>query len=125
MKPDYQYIFDLLDFAESLLERIDVSLLNGDARNYFMTATYVEDILDKYGRGMVRQSAEDSGLNGSEHLHLATARMENLRRQLRILAQKGDFDEVLESRGNELYQNWHKLPPDHPNLQSLQDEVSA
>jgi hypothetical protein len=116
-KPLYQYIFDMLDYADVITAKITPE--EHDKDNYFMTLVYVEDILDKYARGLVLQSATESGQDGSMYLKLATDRMDGLRRTIRKLSQLYDFDEILRKRGDSLYQDWHKLPADHPNLANL------
>ena len=120
-KPLYQYIFDLLDYADELAKLI----LSGgqDNNNYFMTLVYIEDILDKYGRGLVLDSAKEyvpQGVDPSGLLKIATQRMDALRKTIRIYAQQYDFDETLKARGESMYQDWHKLPKDHPNVQQLE-----
>ncbi len=116
-KPLYEYLFELLDFSDKLLELMPDE--NWD-NSYFMTLVYIEDVFDKYGRGMVLQSAQDSGKSYDEARSLmseANKRMDTLRSAIRKLAQERDYDETLKNRSEELVRNWVKLPPDHPNLQ--------
>jgi len=63
-KPLYQYIFDMLNYAEELTKHISPD--EPDSSNYFMTLVYIEDILNKYGRGLVRQSAYEVSRNSSK-----------------------------------------------------------
>lgn len=119
-KPLYQYIFDLLDYADAIAERISPS--EPEKNNYFMTLVYIEDILDKYGRGLVVQSSREAGedeADSRELLKRANQQMDALRKKIRLYSQQYDFDEVLSSRGKLMYEDWHKLPKDHPNIQSL------
>lgn len=110
-KPLYKYIFDMLDYAEIISTKIKPG--DHDNNNYFMTLVYVEDILDKYGRGLVIDSANESGQDGSELLKLANERMDKLRKTIRNLSQVYDFDEILINRGKGLYQDWHKIRDDN------------
>lgn len=118
-KPLYQYVFDMLDYADAISVKITPE--EYDKNNYFMTLVYVEDILDKYARGLVRESAAESGQDGSAYLKLATERMDRLRKVIRRLSQTYDFDEILSKKGESFYLDWHKLPADHPNLANFTD----
>lgn len=108
-KPMYQYIFEMLDYADRIAALIQPG--EYDNENYFMTLIYIEDILDKYGRGIAYQGAsggEDS--DGHDRLVLATKRMDLLREQIRHFSQMYDFDEAIKDRGDSMYRNWHKRP---------------
>ncbi|HUC20487.1 MAG TPA: hypothetical protein VMR98_03275, partial [Candidatus Polarisedimenticolaceae bacterium] len=50
----------------------------------------------------------------SKLMHQATERMDKLRITIRKLAQTHDFDELLKEMGEKMYDDWHKLPDDHP-----------
>lgn len=116
-KPLYEQIFNLLDFADTIVGMLETEA--SERSNYFMTLIYVEDILDKYGRGLILHSALDSGKSQEESRALmaeANQRMDKLRRQIRNYSQQFDFDELLKTKGERMYQDWHKLPHDHPNL---------
>ena len=62
-KPPYKYIFDMLDYADA----ISVNVTSGEY-NEIITLwhlIYVEDVLDKYARGLVCQSTVESGQDGT------------------------------------------------------------
>lgn len=108
-KQPYEHIFNLLDFADELAGRIKPG--NPDNGNYFMTLVYVEDILDKFGRGFVLTTVQESGRSNDEAdnlMHQATTRMDSLRQTIRQFAQLYDFDEVLDNKAKQLKREWHK-----------------
>ena len=102
----YEYITELLDFAEKITLRI----VPGEFENssYFMTLVYIEDILDKYGRGMISMTAADAGLDGHAMLAEANRRMDSLRKTISELNSAHEYDEALKSRAIELTKNWVK-----------------
>jgi hypothetical protein len=117
----YEYIFTMMDYGDRLAEMINLNDAgNIDNGNYFISLVYIEDMLDKYARGLVLHSSEEAGLDGSEQLKLANQRMDQLRANIRRFVQQGEFDDLLQKRGRQFYEDWHKLPPDHPNAQVLQ-----
>ncbi|HVV25720.1 MAG TPA: hypothetical protein VHC21_01675 [Candidatus Saccharimonadales bacterium] len=120
-KPLGQYVIDLLDYADAIADRIAPS--EPDKSSYFMTLVYIEDVLDTYGRGLLWDLYRATGKDEDESRALKghiNQRVEALRHQIRLFSQQYDFDETLKSRGESMYQDWHKLPGDHPNVQSLE-----
>lgn len=109
-KPLYQYIFEMLDYADRIAALIQPG--QRDNENYFMTLIYIEDILDKYGRSIAYHDSSENGddVDGHDRLVLATKRMDLLREQIRYFSQAYDFDEVIQVRGEGMYRNWHRRP---------------
>lgn len=105
----YEYIFNVLDFADELAGRIKPD--NPDNSNYFMTLVYVEDILDKFGRGFVLKMATESGHSSDEAnnlMHQTTTRLDTLRQKISGFVQSYDFDETLDNKAEQLKREWHK-----------------
>lgn len=105
----YQHMIELLDFADEIGDLIQQD--GFDKNSYFMTLVYVEDILDKYGRGLAFQSAHEYGLTEeqvSETRINLNARLEALRASIRNFSQMYDFDEVLVERGRGMFRDWQK-----------------
>ena len=103
-KPMYQYIFDMLEYADKIATLIQPG--NSDNGNYFMTLIYIEDILDKYGRGLVFTSANEIGEDGHELMIAATQRMDHLRATLHDLMITGQYNDVLETRCRTMVRDW-------------------
>ena len=105
----YQRMIELLDFADEISDMIQSD--DSDRNSYFMTLIYVEDILDKYGRGLASQSAHDFALAEEQiteiRVYLNT-RLEALRSRIRDLSQTYDFDEVITERGQGMLRDWRK-----------------
>ena len=105
----YQRMIELLDFADEIGDLIQQD--DFDKNSYFMTLVYVEDILDKYGRGLASQSARDTALTEEQtseiRKHL-NARLDALRLRIRNFSQAYDFDEILTERGQFMLRDWRK-----------------
>jgi hypothetical protein len=105
----YQRIIELLDFADeisSLIRQDDF-----DKNSYFMTLVYVEDILDKYGRGLASQSARDAALTEEQTAEIRkylNMRLDELRLRIRDYSQTYDFDEVIAERSRGMLRDWSK-----------------
>lgn len=102
----HEYIFGLLDFADELEALLHTEQF--DRNSYLMTLIYIEDILDKYGRGMAQHSGNEVGLDGKALLSEATKRMDRLRAKIRAAVQTYDFDQELLQRTEEMQRNWRK-----------------
>lgn len=105
----YQYIFDLLDFADYLINQIDSN--DFDRAMYFTTLVYIENILDVYGRGLVVDSARTAGFSENDVADLkrrANDRLDTLRKALAHFVEKYDFDSVLDDHGEDLKKRWRK-----------------
>ena len=105
-KPMYEYIDDLLDYSDELIALIQPE--NFENPNYFMSLIYIEDILDKYGRGLVSKSANEDGLDGHALLVKANRRMDELRKSIRSLSEAHDFDDIIKERATQMVTNWVK-----------------
>lgn len=105
----YQYMIELLDFADEIDNLIQPD--DFDKNSYFMTLVYVEDILDKYGRGLASQSARQAALTEEQvtairqHLNM---RLDALRLRIRAHSQAYDFGEVMAERGRGMLRDWSK-----------------
>lgn len=113
-KPLYQYIFDMLDYADALIPLIQPN--ESDNGNYFMTLLYIEDILDSYGRSFVRHSADASGEDGQIHMVNATRRMDELRTNIQELATTFDFEETIRLKNESMTRNWSEIYKHSHNL---------
>jgi len=105
----YLYMSDLLDFAEQVSTRIQQDEF--DNNSYFMTLVYVEDILDKYGRGLASQSAREAGFAEEQILAIRrdlNIRLETLRAQIRDLSQLYNFDQAMVERSQSMIKDWQK-----------------
>jgi len=111
-EPIYKKIISLLDLADDLLPLVDPQGPEGaDANSIFMTLVHIEEALDAYGRGMARRSMLDSGVDSeqtTESMASINKRLNELRDQIRKLAQKYDFDQALKNSAEEAFKNWHK-----------------
>jgi len=108
-KPMYQYMAELLDFAEEISARIHQDEFENES--YFMTLIYIEDILDKYGRGLASRSARDRGLTKEQILTVRidlNTRLEALRAKIRNLSQAYDFDQAMTERAQSIIRDWQK-----------------
>lgn len=108
-KPMYQRIIELLDFADEIGDLIQQD--DFDKNSYFMTLIYVEDILDKYGRGLAPQSARDAMLTEEQVSELRkhlNARLDALRIRIRNFSQAYDFDEAIAERSRGMLRDWSK-----------------
>jgi hypothetical protein len=108
-KQKYSHIFNLLDFADELINRIKPGEL--DNGNYFMTLVYIEDVLDTYGRGFVLTTARESGHSDNEAsalMYTATARMDLLRQAINDLSQVYDFNDVLDGKAERFRRDWRR-----------------
>lgn len=120
--PLYQKLLNQFDLADDLQNRIKQD--DPDVSLYFRTLVNIESMFDTYARGLVRQSAIEAGKSddeASELMKAANTRMDELRINIRKLSQAHDFDEVLKEMGDRAYQDWHKLPEDHPNAASWRE----
>lgn len=107
-KPIYEYIFDLLDYADDLAELIP-SVDNYERNQYFVTLVYIEDILDIYGRGLVLHSANDHEEGtGRELMSKATKRMDELRGKIHNLMHLYEFDPSLDEASKRIATRWRK-----------------
>lgn len=120
--PLYQKLLNQFDLADELQARIQQD--DPDAGLYFRTLVSIESMFDTYARGLVRQSAIEAGKSEEEASKLlkdANTRLAGLRITIRKLSQVHDFDNVLKEMGDRAYQDWHKLPEDHPNAASWRE----
>jgi hypothetical protein len=105
----YQRIIELLDFADEISDLIQQD--DFDKNSYFMTLVYVEDILDKYGRGLASQSARDTALTEEQtseiRKHL-NARLDALRLRIRNFSQFYNFDDAITERSQGMLRDWGK-----------------
>lgn len=118
----YQKLLNQFDLADDLQARIKQD--DPDANLYFKTLVNTESMFDTYARGLVRQSAIEAGKSEEEASDLmkeANTRLAGLRITIRKLSQTHDFDDVLKQMGDRAYQDWHKLPEDHPNAASWRE----
>lgn len=86
MKPLHQHIYDLLDFSDSLQALMQESPDERDNFNYLTTLIYIEDVLDKYGRGFAHVENNHRGseeVDTREFNSRVTSRMDELRRFIR------------------------------------------
>lgn len=99
----------MLEFAHQLADKINQD--ESESANYFRSMIYIEDMFDKYARGMVRQSMQDTGI-GQEEIETTMKKInesvESLRAKIRDAVQTYAFDDELKNIGEALYQNWHK-----------------
>ena len=105
----YLYMSELLDFAEQVSTRIQQDEYENNS--YFMTLVYVEDILDKYGRGLASQSAREAGLTEEQISAIRrdlNTRLEKLRDQIRNLSQVYNFDQAMIERSQSMIRDWQK-----------------
>jgi hypothetical protein len=105
----YQRMIELLDFADEIGDLIRQD--DFDKNSYFMTLIYVEDILDKYGRGIASHSARDTALTEEQiseiRKHL-NARLDALRSRIRNFSQAYNFDDVITERSQGMLRDWSK-----------------
>lgn len=107
-KPTYEYIFDLLDYADDLVELIP-TVDDFERNQYFVTLVYIEDILDIYGRGLVLHSANDKEEGtGRELMGKATKRMDELRDKIHSLMRLYEFDSSLDEASKRIATRWRK-----------------
>lgn len=105
----YEYMSDLLDFAEQVGAMIQQDEFENNS--YFMTLVYVEDILDKYGRGLASQSAREAGYTDEQVSVIRrdlNTRLETLRAQIRNLSQLYNFDQAMIERSQSMIRDWRK-----------------
>lgn len=110
-KESYRYIFDLLDFADDIIAQISPE--DADKEMHFMTLVYIEDILDKYGRGLVVESGRATGLSEDDIANLkysANERMDAMRKTLAELVKQHDFDSTLDGKIEQFKREWRKVP---------------
>jgi hypothetical protein len=108
-KPLYQHFTDLLDFSEEISALIQPG--EPEINSYFMTLVYIEDILDKYGRGLASQSVRQAGFTEeqiSTYRSGLNQRLEMLRARIRSLSQSYNFDQVLLEKGQTMVKEWQK-----------------
>ncbi len=111
-EPTYKKIINLLDFAEELIPLADPGGPEYmDANPIFMTLVHIEEVLDTYGRGMAHRSMVDTGIDSDQIAEASSSinkRLNELRNQIRVLAQTHNFDQALKDSAEEAYKNWHK-----------------
>ncbi len=94
------YMEQLIAFGDEIVRRLELEPQERD--NYFMTLVYIEDILDKYGRGSAWIGADQS------HRMMVNKKMNDIRGVIRKYSQDYNFDEVLRAKGEQIYRGWHR-----------------
>ena len=90
---------ELLDFADEISQLIPEA--DSDRFNYFMTLIYIEDILDKYGRGPMFQEDPEAKTE-------AIRRMDLLRGKIREYSETYNFDDNLKQRTDNIFLDWRR-----------------
>lgn len=106
----HNFLFKLYDFADYIADEIE-SGRTQDVGGYFLTLVYIEQIFDRYGRGLIRNSSIAAGSTQDEAsvaLGLAHKRIDSLRNRLETLVENGNFDKTLEDAAKALTSVWVK-----------------
>lgn len=100
----HDFLFHLYDYADYLAEQITPN--NPDNNAYLASLGYIEDMMDIYGRGLIRQSAEQGGLDSSASLTEAHRRIDLLRKRMSYLRKTYSFDDAIGQAEKRLSRNW-------------------
>lgn len=98
------FLFKLYDYADYLAGEVEKDSLDRDS--YFISMLYVEAMMDTYGRGLISQSAKESGKDQSAALAEAHRRIDLLRQQIDSLRHKYNFDEAIKQAGDRIKRDW-------------------
>lgn len=106
----HENILQIAEFGNELSKRILNNQVDESERdNYLITIIYIEDILDKYGRGMVVHEGESAGLTDDECKTLkkqVTENMDSIRENVKKLAELHDYQDLLKKRLEGILQQW-------------------
>jgi hypothetical protein len=103
----HDFLFDLYDFADTIAAKIQPG--EPENNSYFMTLVYIEDIMDKYGRGLVldaAQTADPPTTDPQALLRTANERLNQLRERIETLAREYNMGETITARAQQLAARW-------------------
>jgi hypothetical protein len=90
LKQLYDFLFSLYDYADYLADNISPE--NMDNNSYFMSLIYIEEMMDSYGRGLIHRTALSINASDTESLAEAHRRIDLLRKRIRDLRSRYDFN---------------------------------
>lgn len=102
----HDFLFQLFDYADYLVEEINPN--NPDNNNYFMSLIYIEDMMDKYGRGLISKTGRELNPEDTESLEDAHRRIDYLREKINLLKDIYDFNGVVSKRSDSLIRDWDR-----------------
>lgn len=103
----YDFLFQLFDYADYLVEEINPN--NPDNNNYFISLVYIEDIMDKYGRGLISKTGRELNPEDTESLEEAHRKIDFLRKKINALKTAYDFNGVVINRTESLIRDWDRI----------------
>ena len=102
----HDFLFQLFDYADYLVNEINPN--NRDNNEYFLSLIYIEDIMDKYGRGLISETGRELNPEDTESLNEAHRRIDDLREKINSLKSEYNFSGVVSRRAESLIRDWDR-----------------
>lgn len=103
----HEFLFSLYDFAFLLSDKmLDISKPYATDGSKYVVMTYIEDIMDMYGRELIHAIAKETGLNPDDSLHKAHSNLDTLRSMLNRLKELPPATTAVDEASRRLKNNW-------------------
>lgn len=100
MQQSNGHMENLIELAHELIKRLEAERDIYLKRNYMMTLVYIEDVLDKYGRGSSWIGSDES------HRKAIVSHLDYIRSVVSNYAKTAEFQEVKQSRIEQFTKRW-------------------
>ncbi len=108
----HDFLFSLYDYADYLADTISSQNDTDYNNSYYMSLLYIEDMMDKEGRMLIRRAADQITGDGHDSLSEAHHRLDLLRKRISDLRKEYSFIEsasgrdIVEVRTESLVRDW-------------------